>query len=63
MPFANRPTGKVELITRDGIAIDITDDQHPELRTAVHVIVKGALIGIPCFITLKIIAGYLMMIV
>lgn len=59
MLFANRPTGKVELITRDGVAIDITDEQRPELKATVHFLIKSVMLGVPYFIILKMVLDYL----
>ena len=50
--FSNRPTRTVELITRDGVAIDITQDQWPELYHGIRYTVNFVMIGIPSIIAL-----------
>lgn len=60
--FANRPRGKVELITDDDTVIDITYLQRmsePFYKIA-HAVIKYTIIAIPCCFIAKPIADYLL---
>lgn len=58
--FAKRPSGKIELITPDGVAIDITHEKWIDVQRVLHVIIKYAIISIPCYFIAKPIAEYLL---
>lgn len=57
--FSNRPTRTVELITRDGVAIDITQDQWPELYYGIRYLIHFVMVGIPSIIALYYAITYL----